>query len=161
MDLSWPDRFVNGVTIRDWVYIGALVVNIIALGFTGWSVHRQAKAADLSAYFQFVERFSVAWRRFRDAEEKNREFELTEIFSLFEAVCHLYNKRRIHGVTRKMVKELLCDMLPGVFEDEYAKCVFRKTISSPKTYSEVRRFALSNKIAGVPQQQTLGATESS
>ena len=152
MDLSWPDRLVNGMTIRDWIYIGALAVNIIALGFTGWSVRRQAKAVDLNAYFQFVEQFSVAWRRFRDAPEKNREFELTEIFGLFEAASHLYNNRRIHGVTREMVKDFLRDMLPDVFEDEYAKCVFRKTISSPKTYSEIQRFARENEIEGVPQR---------
>lgn len=152
MDLSWGDRFVDSMTIKDWAYIGALIVNIIALGFTGWSVRRQAKAADLNAYFHFKKQFSTAWRRFRDAEEKNREFELAEIFGLFEAVSHLYNKRRIHGVTREMVRDFLRDMLPDVFKDEYAKCVFRKTISSPKTYSEIRRFAHENEIEGVPQR---------
>ena len=152
MDLSWGDRFVDSMTIKDLIYIGALVVNVIALGFTGWSVRRQAKAVDLNGYFQFMEQMSAAWRRLRDAPEENREFELIEIFVLFEAACHLYNKRRFHGATREMVKDSLCDMLPGVFKSQYAKCVFRKTISSPKTYSEIRRFARSNKVEGVPQR---------
>ena len=153
MDLSGGDRFGVNLTVKDWVYIGTFVVNFIALGFTGWSVYRQAKAADLNAYFQFTERFSAAWRRFKDAgdeAERDREFELTEIYGLFEAACHLYNKRRLYGVTREMVKSFLCEMLPGVFKNQYAKDVFQKSISSPTTYSEIRRFARSNKIEGVP-----------
>ena len=43
MELSWGDRFVVSLTIKDWVYIGAFVVNIIALGFTGWSVRRPSQ----------------------------------------------------------------------------------------------------------------------
>ncbi len=152
MDLSWGDRLVVSLTTKDWIFIGALVVNVIALGFTGWSVYRQAKATDLNAYFQFMEQCLAAWRRFRGAQEKDREFELTEIFNLFEAACHLYNKHRIHGATREMVKNFLCDMLPGVFKNQYAKDVFQTSISGPKTYSEIRRFACSNKIEGVPQK---------
>lgn len=151
MDLSWGDRVAASLTSKDWIYIGALVVNVIALGFTGWSIRRQAKAADLQAYFQFTEQISSAWRRFRDVPEENREFELVEIFNLFEAACHLYNKRRLHGATREMVKNSLCDMLPGVFQNQYAKDVFQTSTSGPKTYSEIRAFARSNKIEGVPQ----------
>lgn len=159
MDLSWSDRFVGSMTIKDWVHMGLLVVNVIALGvniaalwFTGRSVRRQARATDLNGYFQIREQFSTAWRRFRDAEEENREFELTEIFGLFESACHLYNKRRLYGATRDMVRDFLCEMLPSVLSNEYAQCVFHKSISSPKTYSEIRRFARENKIEGVPQQ---------
>ena len=152
MDLSWGDRVIASLSSRDWIYIGALVVNVIALGFTGWSARRQAKAADLNAYFQFMEQFSAAWRRFRDAPEKNREFELTEIFGLFEAACHLYNNRRLYGVTRAMARDFLCEMLPSVLSNEYAKGVFQTSISSPKTYSEIRQFARTNRIEGVPQQ---------
>lgn len=154
MDLSWGDRIVVSLTIKDWIYVGALVVNVIALGFTGWSVYRQAKAADLNAYFQFTERFSTAWRRFKDTEdgsERDREFELTEIFGLFEAACHLYNNRRFFGVTRAMARDFLCEMLPSVLSDEYAKDVFQESISSTTTYSEIRQFARSNRIEGVPQ----------
>ena len=91
MDLSWSDRFVVSLTTKDWIYIGVLVVNIIALGFTGWSVLRQAKATDLNGYFQFRDQFSTAWRRFRDASAEDREYEFIEILGLLEAACHLYN----------------------------------------------------------------------
>ena len=157
MELSWGDRFVVSLTAKDWIYIGALVVNIIALWFTGWSVRRQAKATDLNGYFQFREQFSTAWRRFKDAKkdgsEEDQEFELTEIFGLFESACHLYNKRRLYGATREMVRDFLCDMLRGVFKNQDAKNVFQGSISSPKTYSEIQRFARSNQIEGMPRRR--------
>ena len=111
VDMSWGDRFVVSLTIKDWIYIGALVVNIIALWFTGWSVRRQAKATDLNGYFQFREQFSTAWRRFKDAPEEDRKYEFIEILGLLEAACHLYNKRRLYGATRDMVRDFLCEML--------------------------------------------------
>ncbi len=155
MDLSWGGRLVVSLTTKDWIYIGALVVNVIALGFTGWSVRRQAKATDLNGYFQIRDQFSTAWRRFKDVKdgpEEDRKFELTEIFNLLEAASHLYNKRRLYGATRDMVQDFLRDMIPSVLSNEYAKGVYLSGISSPKTYSEIRRFARTNKIRGVPQQ---------
>ena len=94
-----------------------------------------------------LERISGAWRRFRDAEEKHRDFEFTEILSLTEAMCHLYNKRCFHGTTRIMVKDFLSDMLPDLFENVYARGVIQSSRHNRKTYSEIRRFAYANTIA--------------
>ena len=88
----------------------------------------------------------------RDESEEKRDFELVEILNLLETTSHLYNKRNIHGAAREMVQDYLCEVIPAVLKDDKAKNLFIQSHSGPNTYSEIRQFARSHKIEGVPEK---------
>ena len=133
----------------NWIFIGALVVNIFAFLSAAWAIHRQTHALDLSSYFQFTEQFSNKWREFKNAEKKDKEFEFVEVLNLLETASHLYNRRIIHGATRNMVRDYLREVIRDVFQNEYAKEVISKNYSGPDTYAHIRQFARSNNLDGI------------
>ena len=150
LDLSWWDWLTNIMT-TDPVAICTLIVSAIAFFCSVWWIRRQAQAFDINNYFRFKDEFSDAWRRVRDESEEKRDFELAEILNLLESASHLYNKRTIHGATREMVQDYLCEVITDVFKNEKVKSLFKESHSGPKTYAEIRRFARKHKIKGVPR----------
>ena len=154
IDLSWWDWFTNIMTVEG-VAVCALIVNALAFSYSVWWIRRQAQATDLNNYFRFKEGFTDAWRRFRDApeEDNEKEFEFVELLNLLETASRFYNNRTIHGATRKMVQDYLCEVIPAVFKDEDAKDRFRQNYSGPDTYAEIRQFARSHKVEGVPESR--------
>lgn len=137
----------------DWILLGLLILNGVTLGYTAWWIRRQAKTNDLKSYLQLREQFANGWRKFRDAEEKNKnkEFEFIEVLSLLEGTCHLYNKSIFYGATKEQVRDYMREVIPKVLENEYAKQQFINSISSPNTYSEIRKFAKSQRIKEVEE----------
>lgn len=135
---------------KDELLIGMLVINTLALLQTAWSIRRQADAIDVRLYFQITEKISTAWRQYRDSEEENRNFEMTELLNLLESLARFYFKRRIHGVTRDMVKEYLLEIVPEIGRENRVREVFQENRSGPDTYNHIRRFAKENDIANIP-----------
>ena len=149
MGLSWLYCFVSNMDSGDWILLGLLILNGVTLGFTAWWIRRQARTNDLKSYLQLREQFTNGWRKFRDAEEKKKEFEFIEVLSLLEAASHLYNQSIFYGATKKMVGNYLQEVILDVFKNEYAKKQFINSRSSPTTYSEIRNFAKSQRIKEV------------
>lgn len=135
---------------KDELFIGMLVINTLALFLAAWSICRQTDAIDVRLYFQITEKVSTAWRQYRDSKEENRNFELTELLNLLESLARLYFKRRIHGVTRDMVKEYLLEIVPEIGRENRVREVFQENRSGPDTYDYIRRFAKVNDIANIP-----------
>ena len=135
---------------KDELFIGMLVINTLALFLAAWSIRRQADAIDVRLYFQITEKISTAWRQYKDSEEENRNFEMTELLNLLESLAHFYFKRRIHGVTRDMVKEYLLEIVPEIGRENRVREVFQENRSGPDTYDYIRRFAKANDIANIP-----------
>ena len=140
----------------NWILLGALVINIFALVVNIFAflsarlaMRRQVHALDLSSYFKFTEKFANKWRKFKNADEKDKEFEFVEVLNLLETASHLYNRRIIHGATRNMVRDYLREVIRDVFQNEYAKEVISKNHSGPDTYAHIRQFARSNNLDGI------------
>lgn len=133
----------------NWILLGVLIINIFAFLSSTWAIRRQTHALDLSSCFQFTENFSDKWKSFRNAEKKNKEFELVEVLNLLEMASHSYNKRIIHGATRNIVRDYLREVIRDVFQNEYAKEVISKNRSGPDTYAHILKFARSNNLEGI------------
>ena len=151
MGLSWLHSVVSNMDSGDWILLGLLFLNGVTLGFTAWWIRRQARTTDLKSYLQLREQFSSSWRKFRDAEEHNKDFEFVEVLSLLEAASHLYNQSIFYGATKKMVGSYLLEVIKDVFKNEYAKKQFLNSRSSPTTYSEILNFAKSQRIEEVEE----------
>ena len=138
--------------LKDFVFTGTLIINVIALFInalalflTRYSIRRQAAAADVGLYFQITEKSTDIWRQYKNAKEKEQDFELAEVLNFLESLAHLYFKRRIHDVTRDMVKEYLLDVVPDIYRHDHTRNILENP-PKPDNYSYLRRFAKSNGI---------------
>ncbi len=134
---------------RDYVFIGILIVNIFALCATIFSVRRQSKAIDAKNYFDIKKELSDAWRKYMASEQGAKDFNFIEILSLLEGTCHLYNKRIFHGATKEQVRDYMHEVIPKICKDAKERLI--SSMSSPKTYSEIRKFAKAEKIKEVEE----------
>lgn len=124
--------------LRDWIFLGILIVNAVALFINAVALRRQWQATDVRSYFQIIEKLTDAWRRYGNSKGK---FDLVEVLNLLESLSRLYFKRRIHGVTRDMVKEYLTEIIRDISRNDPVKKMMRESQSSSKTYEYIRRFA--------------------
>ena len=134
--------------LKDCVFIGILSVNVIGLFLTARSFRRQTAVTDAKLYFQITEKMTALWRQYKDSKEKERDFEITELLNFMESLARLHCKRRIHGVTRDMVKEYLQEILPEIYQEDDARKILEDR-SGPDTYGYLRRFMRSNRIKGI------------
>ena len=139
-------QFFDVMSIGEWINTGLLVVAIVALIWTGYSHRRQAQSADFSSYLQLTERYADAWRKFRCANDDNRNFEFGEVLNLIESTCHLYKSGAIRGATREMIRDYLRDVLPKLLQNDYAKERIAHGKIGPDTYSYIYQFAEGNGI---------------
>jgi hypothetical protein len=147
------ERVASDMHAGDWIQAALLLVGILALCWTALTLREQTRTRDFENYLSLMERFTAAWRRFADAEvEEKKQFEFIELINLFEATCHLYNKKIVRGATRDMVRDYLKEIIFGIFANADAKMRIDESFSSPDTYCEIRRFARTEKIANVPQK---------
>ena len=140
--------------IRDYVFISILIVNLGALCATIFSISRQSKAIDAKNYFDIKKNLADAWRKYliskeSESQEKEEKFNFFEILSLLEGTCHLYNKRIFHGATKEQVRDYMNEVIPRICEDAKERLI--GSMSSPKTYSEIRKFAKSQNIKEVEE----------
>ena len=140
--------------IRDYVFICILIVNLGALCATIFSNRRQSKAIDAKNYFDIKKNLGDAWREYliskeNESQENEERFNFFEILSLLEGTCHLYNKRIFHGATKEQVRDYMHEVIPKICKD--AKEQLISSMSSPKTYSEIRKFAKAEKIKEVEE----------
>lgn len=150
--------------LKDWIFIGILSVNGIALSvnilalfltrrsihLTRRSIHRQSNVTDIRLYFQITEKLTDTWRHYKDSEEKARNFELVEVLNLLESLCRLHSERRFHGTTQDMVKEYLLEIIPEIVRDDHVREALQANRSGSDTYGYIRRFARSNNIENFP-----------
>lgn len=150
--ISWLDAFLAGMTPSDWVNTGLLAVGVATLIWTARSLSLQSRAHDFSGYLLLTERFSTAWRRFKDAREDERAYEFHEVLNLIEGACQLHNRGALHGTTRDMIGAYLKEVIDAIYKDEFAKGIMETSLSGPDTYFGIRRFARKQGIDGVPHQ---------
>jgi len=142
----------SAMPLGDWVDAGILLVAICTLLFTAYSVRKQTQALVFQSYLDLTDRLSNAWRSYRDANEKNKDYEFIELLNLFESTCHLFNEKNFHGATREMICDYLKEVLPKIFEEEQIREKIQANFSGPDTFFQIRRFAKKHCLENVPYQ---------
>lgn len=135
--------------VRDYVFMGILVVNVCALGATLWSIHRQSKATDARNYFYIKEKIADAWRRYGISGKGEKDFNFSEILSLLEGACHLYNKRIFYGATKEQIRDYMREVMPEVCKDVEGRLI--NSVSGPETHSEMEKFAKAEDMKSVQE----------
>jgi hypothetical protein len=136
----------------DWINMGLLIIASVALFCTASALREQTRTRDFENYLSLKERFATLFRKLNSSIDEEQKFDFVELMNLFEATCHLYNGKVICGTTRQMVREYLVEMLPVIFTDEAIQERVKECFSGPDTFFNIRRFARTESLRGVPQQ---------
>ncbi|TIQ35487.1 MAG: hypothetical protein E5X48_14060 [Mesorhizobium sp.] len=150
---SWLGWFLAGMTPGDWVNACLLLVGILTLLWTARSLRLQSKAQDFASFLSLSDRFSTAWRRFRQTSDDDwKRYEFAEILNLIESACHFYNKGALHGVTRDVYGLYLKEVIRDIHKNDFAVTTMKEALSGPDTFFHIRRFARMHDIEGAPHQ---------
>ena len=141
--MDWKDQVLLGTFV---INVVVLIYNSIVLFLTWQSSRRQWQATDVHSYFQITEKLTDTYRRYGNSRD---EFDLVEVLNLLESLSRLYFKRRIHGVTRDMVKESLLEIIRDISCNDHVKKKMEESCSSSKTYEYIRCFARSHDIKDI------------
>jgi len=148
--LDFWHRFLSEMHAPDWIQAGLLLIAIGALIYTARTLRESARGRDVENHLTFMEKLNSAWKAFGTAtNDDDRYVEFTNLVNLFEASCHLFNKKVIIGTTREMIRDYLKDMLPVVFADEMSRAMIVRARTHADTYGNIRIFAKKNKLQSV------------
>ena len=158
--------FVSVFDLRDLIFVGILIVNILIFGvnmlmfgLTAWWIRRQVHVTDVKVYFQIMQGLTDTYEQYKDAEDKDQDYKLVVFLNFLESLARFYYECRIHDVTRDMVEEYLLGIVPTIGKEGPARRAFLQNRSGPDTYSYLQRFAKLNGIEGVTYSETVEAVD--
>lgn len=145
----------TALLIGNGISILILLAMIGALIYTARSYRIRAWSEDYSSYLDIMTRFSVAWRRFRDAEEQERPYELSELFSLIEVGCLLCRCGTIKGAPKEFLEDDLSGYIRKTCENDYARNHLIKVITEERTLIQMELFAKEHGIENFPELDSI------
>lgn len=138
-------------TFTDWASLiaglASLGVALVALFIAIAAMKRSDRNASGATLVTLYESFREGWQRFQNEEDHDRcRYEMADLMNTFEIACAIYLDGSIHGHSRELLEEYLCDTLSKFAADEGAVECIRAMIDGPSTfkflalfYDEMRR----------------------
>lgn len=152
---AFTDSFSSAMGVDTLANLLMLAVATIALLYNARSFNIQSKSTEFASYLAMRQWFSESWRRYLIAkDEPTKKFELGEILNHVEGSCRLYNKGRLPGVTKVMVREYLLEIIPVLFTNVVVASFISKSIITPDTYRHIFEFARRNGLRLPPLAST-------
>lgn len=133
------------MTANDWasLILGAasLVVALVALALARVAMERSDRNASGATLVTLYEAFRQGWARFQAEEDPDRSrYEMAELINTFEIACAIHQDGSIHGHSRELLEEYLCDTLSKFANDAEAVACIREMIDGPTTFKFLARF---------------------
>ncbi|MGA7673473.1 MAG: hypothetical protein WCA78_00330 [Rhizomicrobium sp.] len=148
--IGWFDALLRGATAAPWLQFCAVMIALVSVVSAAISLHRQAQVSDFNSYLLLKDRFSEAWKNYRDAPPDGKDYECVEILNLIEVVCDLYDRRALHGASRAAMRDYIKGLLAGMFANAHVRDLYVKYRTTPDTFAHLHRFAERQHIKGVP-----------
>lgn len=133
---------MEGTDIPALVVSGAsLFASVLALWIASVAIGRSDKNASAATMVTLYEGFREGWRRFLKADEEgDRYFEMAELMNTFEIACGIHQEGSIHGVSRELLEEYLCNTLSDIAANSDAQRQVHAMVEAATTFKYVARF---------------------
>jgi hypothetical protein len=127
--------------VGDWIALATLIVTIIGVWVAVVTLRRGNKNASVAALVALNESFREAWQRFHRAQnDEQRAYELAELLNLLEIACGIECEKSLTGISQKLMKDYLNDVLGILIKDEYTNQQIPKMLHAPSTFCNIKRF---------------------
>ena len=139
--------------LNDWVSLfisaASLIVSAVALMVAYAAMARSDRNASAATLVTLYESFRDGWARFQDEDdpEKSR-YEMAELLNTFEIACAIHQDGAIHGRSREILEEYLCDTISKFARSQEAAQAIRSMIDGASTFKYVAAFQAQMRRAG-------------
>lgn len=133
------------MTPNDWatlfLSVASLVVAVVALYVALVAVRRSDRNTSGATLVTLYESFRQGWARFQNEPdaEKSR-YEMAELMNTFEIACAIHQDQSIHGHSRQLLEEYLCDTISKFARDDEAAAIIHSMIDGPTTFKYLAMF---------------------
>lgn len=87
------------------------------------------------------EAFRQGWSRFQNETDPDRSrYEMAELMNTFEIACAIHQDKSIHGHSREVLEEYLCDTISKFARDDDAAQCIRAMRDGPSTFKFLALF---------------------
>jgi hypothetical protein len=151
----------------DWIAIAGVVVSLAglvvalaALAVAWFAIVRGNKNSSAAILITLNDLFRQGWQRFLSETDSNkRQFELAELFNLFEIACAIHSEKALVGVSRELMTEYLNFTLDHLQENKEAMAAFERLTQTDETFRYMRQFVIANRaLTSSPARPTVTAS---
>lgn len=124
------------------VALASLSVSVVSIFVAWYAICRSNKNSSAATLVTLYEGFRQAWQRFLDAkdDDKERQYQLSELMNLAELACAIHSERSFVGVSRELVEDYLQSSLSLLVNNEDVRNRIPAMFRSPDTFKYIRRF---------------------
>jgi hypothetical protein len=127
--------------IADWVAAASLAVSLVALVVATYAIFKSNRNSSVSTLVTLNEAFRQAWERFFFAtDEKQRYRQFCELMNLLEIGCGIQVESSLSGVSKKIMRTYLNDVLALLIDNEYTKTHVPAMVHAPDTFNNMKTF---------------------
>jgi len=131
----------------DAIGLASLAVAAVALVVALMALRRSDRNTSAGTLVTLYEAFRQAWNRFLNAESEDG-YEFAELMNLVEIGCAVHLDGSVHGVSRELLEEYLCETVSLIESDAAARGHISRLKSKPTTFKYLRKFAATMKTQG-------------
>lgn len=133
------------MTANDWATLvlsgASLIVAVVALYVALVAMRRSDRNASGATLVTLYESFRQGWFRFQNAADADTSrYEMAELMNTFEIACAIHQDQSIHGHSRQLLEEYLCDTISKFASDHEAATIIHSMIDGPTTFKFLAMF---------------------
>jgi hypothetical protein len=113
-----------------------------------WRSDRNTSAGTLLA---ISEAFRQAWERFLgESVPERRNAHFHDLMNLFEIGCAIHQDQSVHGASKKILEQYMCDTLTLIARNEGARATITQMRNTPDVFEFLKRFLKAMRRKGRP-----------
>lgn len=125
----------------DWIALGSLIVAVISAAVAIYAIYKGNRNSSVATLVTISEASREAWQRFLTAPTDDTKWnELCELMNLLEIASAILNEKSFVGVSKRLLKDYLNEVLSLLINDAYASKAVDKMFSSETTFEHIRKF---------------------
>ena len=122
-----------------WLWLVGVLTPSIALFLN-------ARALSVSSYLELCENFSKSFRRVKESNDKDFDYEFGELLNLTENACHIFYSWMIWGATSRLLEDYLTEVIRAVNKESKTRHLAAAAITGDRTFAEITKFAAAHDI---------------
>lgn len=125
----------------DQIALLSLTVAVLAFIAALLAIYKGNRNASVATLVTLYEASRQGFKRFLSAKnDDEKRYELCELANLLEIAAAILNERSFAGVSKKIQREYLNEVLDLLIEDKYARETIEGMLSATSTYEHIRKF---------------------
>jgi hypothetical protein len=141
ISFATDEATASAMSSSDLIATASLIIALAALAVALYAIFKGNRNSSVASMVTLNEAFRQAWPRFLNAtSEEEKRYELAELVNLFEIACGIQNENTFTGISNRLLKAYLEEVLKLLVGSQYASEQITTLMSQPDTFQNIRKF---------------------